>query len=58
MLEGEVSFKVTVKALDVTKLKELIQEAKAMDQSGLSENSKKRLNESITAAEEAEESDL
>lgn len=53
VLEGEVSFKVTVKALDVTKLKELIQEAKAMDQSGLSENSKKRLNESITAAEEA-----
>lgn len=53
VLTGEASFKVTVKALDVTKLSELIQKAKDMDQTGLSEVSKQRLAESIAAAEEA-----
>lgn len=53
VLDGAVSFKVTAKALDVTKLKDLIAEAKDMDQKGLSELSKQRLNESVAAAEEA-----
>ena len=53
VLTGEASFTVTVKALDVTELNELIKKAKEMDQTGLSEVSKQRLNESIAAAEEA-----
>ncbi len=53
VLTGEASFTVTVKALDVTELNDLIKKAKEMDQTGLSEVSKQRLNESIAAAEEA-----